>query len=242
MFKGVKKFFFKGKSGLINSYSSFSFNEGVSFSRKEDFSAKSLKGELLDPSSSTKCIFSVYWNVAKKEDRLMLESSNFKCSVIVLNKGFVGREFNKSCSFRTVYRGNSKDAIFEVLSGKGYFLLESVLVEGKREIKLVEVKKGSKILVGKGSTFVLINSSEDEDLVCLSVIGKNTKFECCNLKKSYGAALFYTKGGFVRNENVDSSYNLEDYKGNLLKEFGLDGRKGLYEQILQSTDKFGFLK
>lgn len=234
----------------------FKFAGDVCFSRQENFNTFDLKDELLDIQKKKQEIFSIYWNVFKLKYKLTLVSALIKSSIFVLKPGKIGREFNKTLCYLTKYKGELKPALFEVLNGEGYFILEN-----NRKIKLVKVvkvKTGSQVYVPKGFKFTLINSSENKNLICLSLLGKDTRFysNICKLQK--GASLFYTTQGFVRNKNVEPSYRLENFEGDYLIDeesrelFGqkdvfldtlaFDKKKGLYMEFMSFPEKFNFLK
>lgn len=256
MFKKFKTMLSKNNDTFIIDKNDFKFAEDVCFSRQENFSSLDLKDELLDSQKNIFNIYSIYWNVYKLKYKLTLVSSLIKSSIFVLKPGKLGREFNKTFCYSTKYKDELKPALFEILNGEGYFILEDD--EKIKSIKIVKVKKKSQVYIPKGYNFTLINSTENENLICLSLLGKNTRFYPHYCKNQMGASLFFTDQGFVRNKNVEPSYRLENFDGDFLVDeesrelFGqndvyldtlaFDKEKGLYMEFMGFPEKFNFLK
>lgn len=243
------------KNGLIKDFSNMVFNRGVHFSKIENYSNVDLKEYVLDKIKLSCNVFSIYYDIYNTQNKLMLDSALVKFNIFSVEPGFVGREFNKTCSYRILYKGDYKAGLFEVLSGNGIFILED---ERKiKNVKIIKVKKGDFVFVPFDYNFVMINSSENEKFVCLSVIGKNTKF-VKSLQQQNGSAIYFAKVGFARNKNVEPSYKLENLEGDYLKDarfkdfagdivydknvLNFSKEKGLYNEFLEFPDKFNFLR
>lgn len=244
MFKKISVFFGNLESNssvdLINTFNPLSLSKNTVFFKEHVFKFLDFKNELLDLKSLSKNSFSVFWRISRSSDQLIFESLNFKCNLFVLDSKFVGREFNKTTSFSVDYNGKSKAALFEVLSGDGFFILEDL--DDVREIKVISVSKGSYVYIPAGCVFTMINSSVDKEFVCLSLIGKNTRFKTNVLASLCGAGVFYTKSGFIRNQNLGPNYNLKDYLGDYLEDLSFNKEVGLYQEFLNIPEKFNFLK
>ncbi len=237
--------------GLMLKTDPFTFSSDVVYRKKDYFKYSDLKDELLDYKDSKSTIYCVYHMVCKNNDTLFFESLNIKPSVFVIKSGFLGREFNKTANLCVSYRGECSGGVFEVISGQGYFLLYE---DGSLDVKLINVLKGSYVVVPKGFKFVIINSSPDKNLVCMSLIGKNSKFVSNERTKvNGGAPLFLTKNGFVRNSNLGPVYHLQEFEGDYLGEnidggesnsmysYSFDKKKGLYGEVIYLPEKFKFL-
>jgi len=256
MFEKLKNFFLFNNPTFIKDFNNFKFCDEVRFSRNEKYNSLDLKDYLLDDIKSSKTVFSIYWNVFKLKDKLILDSALMKSNVFVITPSFLGREYSKTFSYKIQYKEQDKPALFEVLHGRGFFILEDD--EKIKKIKVVKVKAGSQIFVPKGQIFTIINSNNNENLVCLALMGKNTRFDGNSLKKQGGASLFYTKQGFVRNNNIKPTFVLENFDGDYLVDeesrelFGqkdvfldtlaFDKKKGIYQEFRDFPDKFNFLK
>lgn len=225
---------------LIVNFNPFTLCENSKFIRKEEYDLIDLKNELLDPKKSKDKIFTIYWNIYKKEDSLIFETSNLKCNIFILFPRLIGREYSKTLIFNTIYKEESKEALFEIMKGEGHFILESNFDEKK--VIVVKVKEKDLVLVPKDYSFVIINSSENQELVCFSVIGKNTRFEKNKFNFYNGCSLYYTKQGFIKNENIDFLYKLENYEGNYIFDNSFNKKNSLYEEFVKFPEKFNFLK
>ncbi len=241
MLKSLKGMLFKKNtvSGLISIYDPLSFSENTIYSKKQTVFSRSVKSELLDYSSDKNLMYSVYYMVTKDFDTLFFESVGIKPSIFAIKPGFIGREFNKTSSMMIEKDGNPKDSLFQVLSGDGYFLIENL--DEEKEIILVKVSKGSLVCVPKNYSFVIINSSFSNNLVCISLIAKNAIFIENVLGKTSGAALYYTRNGFIKNSNIASSYKLIEYNGDYISNMSFDKEKGIYKECTLLPEKFKFL-
>lgn len=210
------------------------------YSKHTIYHTNEYKEEFLDIFKNNYWSFSIYWNIKTSGDELLFESANLKCNLFIIRPNVLGREYSKTCSFNTTYKSEPKETIFEVLKGAGYFIIESQ--DDKKDVKVVKVKKGSFVLIPKNYAFTVINSSLSESLIVCSFMGKRTKLNIGVLRKNHGATLFYTKTGFIKNKNVTSTYNLEDYKGDYTMGYSFNHEKGLYKEFIEYPQKFDFLK
>ncbi|MDA3856515.1 MAG: hypothetical protein PF569_09750 [Candidatus Woesearchaeota archaeon] len=230
----------ESSNNLVINFDSFSLAKNTVFFKEDVFRFLDFKDELLDMKNLNKKSFSVFWRISKNSDQLLFESLNFKCNLFVLDHKFFGREYNKTTSFSVDYNGVSKSALFEVLHGEGFFILESL--DEIREIKVVAVSKGSYVYIPSGQVFTMINSSKSSNMVCISLLGKNTRFKTNVLAKFCGSGVFYTKLGFIRNQNIGPNYTLKDYFGDYLEDLSFDKEVGIYQEFLNIPEKFNFLK
>lgn len=225
---------------LITSFNPAIIGPKTQFAKHIRFSTFDYDKELLDPPKSSIETFEIYFNIKKNQDTLIFETSNTKCNLFIIYPKMIGREFNKTTSFTTDYKGEKKDTIFEVISGEGYFILEKL--EEQKDVKIIKAEKGSIIMIPKEYSFTIINTSKSENLLCINMIGKRTKTLGNVLTKSNGNVLYLIKSGFTKNKNASPAYNLEEINGDFLLDYNFSKEKGLYKEFLELPEKFNFLK
>jgi len=230
---------FSKNKGLIKSFNPLVFNKKVHFANHTIFKVKDYFAEFLDEVNRNKVVFGKFDSICKDYDLPFYKDLDVKNSLFIIQPKLCGRELAKSCSFLTQKNGDDRCALFEVLNGEGYFILES-LTE-RKHINLVKVKKGDRVFVPKGFTFVMINSSNNKSFVCFSLIGKDSNFKQSVLKNFSGASLYFTKNGFIKNQNAKCDYILNEFEGDFIGDFAFDKELGLYKESLLCSDKFNFL-
>lgn len=226
---------------LVSTFSPLSFPQDTSFSKKTYSTIYDIKDELLDPSKAKDTIFARYEGFCKSFDSLMFESTNIKSELLVVYPKKLGREYSKTSSFYAEdEEENPKEVVYEVLNGSAYFLLENK--SDDKDIRLIKLGKNNKIIIPKKFYYVIINSSETETLVCISLMSKTTKLKKSLFRKDHGATLYYTDTGFIRNQNKESNYSLKEFEGNYTEDKILNNNKELYKDFLHSPEKYEFLK
>ncbi len=239
MFKFLK-FFKKQKNILFRISEPFTLNNGVIYKNKKYYKISDINKEILDFIDSDKFVFSKYDGILRDNDSFLFENMKIKNSLIMLKPLFIGREYSKTCSFLNEFQEEPKTCILEILSGKGYILLENL---NNKKLKLIKVSKKSIIYVPKNYTFTIINRTSDLNLILEIFSDSNSEFKESLYQKNNGNSIFYTKNGFVKNKNVLANYNLEEYDKYYLEDFNFNQNdKTLYEQFLDLPEKFDFLK
>lgn len=241
MFNLFKK---KVNCELISNFQKINFQKNILSTSKDDFFFEDYKSEFLDFEnlSLDVSIFSIYRNILKNYDKLLFESSKINCDLFIVNSGFVGREYFKTCSmFIENVNLVSVPILFEVLNGEGYFLIQDK--NNSSNLKLIKVNKGSKVLIPINFIYTIINSSETEKLVCLSLKDSLFDYKFKVLEKKFGGVLYFTKNnGFIRNQNYLPSYHLEEFEGSYLGDYSFNLDKSIYKEFIDIPEKFNFLK
>lgn len=234
--------FSKSNCILVSDFNDFKLKNKVSFNKKEEFSSKLFLDEILDRNSIndfTKINFTRYQNIYRNVDKSLFEFSKINCDLFVLKPGFIGREFSKSPSFNYIDSSNYNSFLFEVISGQGFVLLEEI--GDNTNIKLIKVKKGSKVFVEKGFGVVLINNSSN-NLVLISLYSKDLDFNFNLFKNNFGTSIFLTRIGFIKNKNILPLYNLEEFENDYLPDLQFKKEKSIYQEFIGLPEKFNFLK
>jgi hypothetical protein len=229
------------KPELITSYNPLSFPEDTTFSKKTYSTVYDIKDELLDPQKAKDTVFVQYDFFMKDYDTLMFESTQIRSDLLVIYPKKLGREYSKTCSLYAIDdEENPKEVVYEILSGYGYFLLQSKTDE--KDIKIIKLGKNNKIIIPKKYYYLIINSSESEPLVSLSLMSKSTMIRKNNFKNDHGATLYYTDSGFIKNQNKEANYSLSEFEGNFTQEKLLSNDNTIYKDFLKSPEKYEFLK
>lgn len=225
---------------LISCFNPIQFSKNVIFKDCRVFYSSYLKDELLDPVLKKKEVFSIYTRVCKSSDLLLFQSFDVVFDIYSINCGFLGREYMKTISFCAKHDEMSREVIFRVLNGEGFFLLENTL--DRREVKFIKVKKGDFVLIPKDWAFIMINSSTSQNFVASCLRDKSVRIKKDLFRDVNGAFLFYTKTGFIKNKNVGPYYNLQEYFGDYLEDYIFEKELGLYGEFIKFPEKFNFLK
>lgn len=219
-------------------------NEKISYDKIIKYTISDISYELLDydKKEPSREIFHIFENISKFSDKLLVKNLDIQMDLFILNSGFVGREFYKTCSFSNMKQDVSKKVLFEVISGEGYILIQDLCENAETEIDIIKIKEKDFILVEKEKCFTIINTLKENKLVLISLKEKDSIFNSTVLKKTHGNLLYYTKSGFIKNNNALGGYNLDDYAGNYIENLYFDKKLGLYNEFISLPEKFNFLK
>ena len=234
--------FKKNNCELISNFKNINFSKNIEFEKEFLYNIDSLNNEVLDIQKNKKTpLFKIFYSIHKNYDKLLFKSTNISSDLFVLYPKFLGREYAKTPSISLSNKGfNFNEILFEVLNGEGYFILENL--DDIQEIKVIKVKKGSKILIPKNFVFEMINTSKDENLIAINLKQKNLEYKFNTLNKNYGFTIYLTKTGFIRNQNLSPMYHIEDYIGDYLEDYSFEKEDTIYKQFTKLSEKFNFLK
>jgi len=231
-------------SNLIKDFSkNLKFSTKANFDRKTEYKISDIFLESLDPQKSSSLSFTIYENMAKNYDKLLFQSSQIEFDLFVINPLYIGREYNKTMSFQNISANEElpKKILFEVVFGNGYMLIQD-MENPEEKIEIIKIKEKDFILVENGKCFTIINSSENENLILAAFREKDTILNPNVLKNYHGSSLYYTKLGFLKNNNVHPGFQINEYDGNYTLDFAFDKNKGLYREFVNLPEKFNFLK
>ncbi len=136
-------------------------------------------------------VYYMYRGVKKK--------NGLRYDITVIPPRMLGKEFVKTKGHE--HSGNYSE-IYVVLKGETIYLIQKRKGNKIEDVYAVKAKKGSAIPVPRGYGHVTINSSKKE---LREANWSNEK--CKNIydlfEKKGGACYYYTKGGWIKNENYD---------------------------------------
>lgn len=127
------------------------------------------------------------------------EKNGLRYDVTVVLAKMLGSEFNKT---KGHYHIGAYPEIYMVLEGQAIYLLQKADSNGNIEdVYFVNAKKGDSVVMKPFYGHVTINPSNKEDLKMANWISSDCKSDYSHYEKLNGACYYYTKNGWVKNEN-----------------------------------------
>ncbi len=127
---------------------------------------------------------------------------NIRYDITKLYGKMLGKEFNKTLGH---YHPDNFPEIYEVLRGRAIYLLQKPVRLNSRKIVhalAIYAKKGEQVIIPPGYGHVTINPSS-KMLVMANLVSNRFSSIYEPYKKFNGACFFYTKRGWVKNENYE---------------------------------------
>ncbi len=121
------------------------------------------------------------------------EENNLRYDITVIPPRFIGDEFVKTKGH--CHCGNYEE-LYIVLKGEGIFLMQK-----DSDSYFVKVKQGQSIVVKKGYSHITINPSKNTVLEMANWVSKDCKSDYKQLQEKKGAYYYYTKKGWIKNQN-----------------------------------------
>jgi len=121
----------------------------------------------------------------------------------------LGKEFA-----RTKGNYNSKGywELYTVLKGKAIFLIQKQKDKIIDDVAAIKASEGDWIMVPPHYSVITINPSLKETLKTGNWVSEKTQNIYQDIERMKGASYFYTKDGWIKNENYTSKYIRSDYK------------------------------
>lgn len=152
--------------------------------------SKSMEKVLMEKPKTNKLVYTEY-EIARNKDR-------GEVSIITIPGRVVGKEFGRT-------HGWVGDEIFQVLHGRGLFILHKESKDESIDVERVVAQKNCMIET-KGEGIVIYNMENEPLVVACSKKGKR---EYGFFEKMGGPALFLTKDGFAQNPNCIIKSNVQ---------------------------------
>jgi len=244
MFNYLFKFFgINFSNELILNYEKVKFNSDIIYKKKYIYTVNNYSNELFDINTkSTFEIYSLYTRFQKKIHSLLFETYDVAPDLYILKPGKLKREYFKTLSSCAINfdTGESKEILFQVLSGSGYFLLENIV--DRKQVKFIKVKKNDIILIPKNWAFIMINNNLCKNFIAICLRNRSVKIKNNIFEDMGGAFVFYTINGFIKNKNTSPYYHLDEYSGDYLEDYQFNKNIGIYDEFIKFPEKFNFLK
>jgi len=142
------------------------------------------------PNPNKVVLYSMYRNLEAKD--------GLRYDITVIPAKMLGKEFVKTKGHTHV--GNFGE-IYIVLEGEGLYLLQN-FEEGRTEdAYAINAKKGDIIIVPPGYGHVTINPSKDTELKMANWVAESGKNDFSLFESKQGACYYFTKEGWVKNDN-----------------------------------------
>lgn len=132
-----------------------------------------------------------------------LEKNNsLRYDITTIPAKMLGKEFVKT---KGHYHEGAYGEVYMVLEGFAIYLMQK-LGENKEitDIYFVEAKKGDVVIIPSFYGHVTINPSETENLKMANWVSENCKSDYSLYVKMQGAGYYFTKQGWLKNENYKS--------------------------------------
>jgi len=129
--------------------------------------------------------------------RGLKEENDLKYNITIIPARMLGEEFVKTKGH--VHIGNYGET-YTVLEGEAIYLMQKTKNEIVEDVYAIKAKKGESVIIPPGYGHVTINPSNN-DLKTGDWSSKNCKSDYSLFEKLGGACYYYTKDGWIKNEN-----------------------------------------
>jgi glucose-6-phosphate isomerase len=134
--------------------------------------------------------------------RGMEEKNGLRYDITVIPAKMLGNEFVKTTGH---YHILAFKETYTVLGGTAIYLMQKLSEDGNiADVYAVTAKKGESVIIPSYYGHVTINPSETEELKMSNRISDECKSDYSLFKKMKGACYYYTKTGWLKNENYKS--------------------------------------
>jgi glucose-6-phosphate isomerase, archaeal len=122
-------------------------------------------------------------------------------NITVTPAKMLGSEFVKTKGH--VHIGNFKE-IYTVLEGQAIYFMQKGDGNKIDDTYAVKAEKGESVIIPEGYGHITINPSETEDLKTSDWTSEKCRSDYSLFEKLHGGCYYYTKQGWVKNENYKS--------------------------------------
>lgn len=129
--------------------------------------------------------------------RKLTENNGLRYDITIIPANMLGLEFTKTKGHH--HAGNYGE-LYTVLEGEGFYLMQKGDENKIEDVCVVEAKKDQSIIIPAGYGHVTINPSKNS-LKTGNWVNKNDKGNFNLFEKMQGACYYYTKNGWIKNEN-----------------------------------------
>jgi len=184
-------------------------------------------------------LYFMYRDFTRKEDKYLFDQYSIRFDITIIPPKSLGKEFNKTAGhFHPDAKiGHSYPEVYEVMSGKGIYLLQKESKDEKLiEILIIKAKTGDQILIPPGYGHITINPTKNKLLVMNNLVSSkfNSIYEPIKTKK--GAAYFLLKNGkWIRNLEYSKEIIIKKAKPNRITD------KPFYLAFLKNPEQWIFL-
>jgi len=130
--------------------------------------------------------------------RKVKHENNLNYNITITLAKMLGEEFNKTKGH--VHIGNYQE-IYTVLEGRAIFLMQKGDSNKIEDVYAVEAKAGESAIIPSEYGHITINPSEIENLKTEDWSSENCKSDYSLFVQMQGGCYYYTKHGWIKNEN-----------------------------------------
>jgi len=176
-----------------------------------------------------------------KNDRDKILEHRLRFDLTIIPPNMIGKEFIKTFGhYHPIAEDNlSYTEIYEVLSGKAYYLLQKIENGKIVDVIVVEANTGDKVIIPPNYGHVTINPSNKEL--------RMTNWVCRDFKSDYepyerlrGACYYYTEDGWIKNERYGDVPEIRFVKPKIPKLLGLKKSDEMYK-LVKDLSRLEFL-
>ncbi|GFP19766.1 glucose-6-phosphate isomerase, archaeal [Candidatus Hakubella thermalkaliphila] len=194
-------------------------------------------------------LYYMYRDVCRTEDRSVIAKHGLRYDVTVIRPGQVGSEYIKTAGhYHPLKQGTDSTypEVYEVLSGRAHYLLQTKPDEDGVDAILVEALPGDKVLIPPGYGHITINPGATF-LVMSNWVAAGFDSVYGVIKELGGGAYFelVSQGEdqqFVVNPRYLPAPRFSSRPVEDRPEFGLLRGHPMYQEFLKSPEKFDFLR
>ncbi|MHC1566747.1 MAG: glucose-6-phosphate isomerase family protein [Candidatus Syntropharchaeia archaeon] len=176
-----------------------------------------------------------------EEDKKNILSRGLRYDITIIPPRKLGKEWVKTAGhYHPSIPGSEMTypEVYEVLEGKGHYLLQKMEKGEITDVILVEAKKGDKVIIPPNYGHITINPSE-EMLKMANWVSRDFSSIYEPIRKKGGGAYFETiDGEFIKNENYSKLPDIRFSPPSNHPELG----KEMYYLIRENPDLLNFLK
>lgn len=176
-----------------------------------------------------------------KNDRDKILEHRLRFDLTIIPPNMIGKEFIKTFGhYHPIAEDNlSYTEIYEVLSGKAYYLLQKIENGKIVDVIVVEANAGDKVIIPPNYGHVTINPSNKEL--------RMTNWVCRDFKSDYepyerlrGACYYYTEDGWIKNKRYGDVPEIRFVKPKIPKLLGLKKSDEMYK-LVKDLSRLEFL-
>jgi glucose-6-phosphate isomerase len=128
------------------------------------------------------------------------EKDGIRYDITVIPAQMLGKEFTKT---KGHFHDKKYGEIYTVLEGEAIYLMQK-----EEDVYAVKAKKGDVVIIPSFYGHVTINPSENQELKMANWVSADCQSNYLPYEESQGAAYYFTKQGWIKNENYNNTPEL----------------------------------
>lgn len=189
-------------------------------------------------------VYDMYRDVCLNSDQKTIERHGLRFDITVIHPDILANEFTKTHGH---YHKDGMLEITEVIKGKAWYLLQKCSDDPRylKEVYLVYVNEGEKLVYPPGFGHITINPESDKELITSDWISPRAESDYVPYKELQGACYYFYKterGELFREENKEyiDIPNIVELAPKEIPEMKITFDKPLYS-IIKTPGKLDFL-